>query len=297
MLNRIKRKLPQRVTLYLYTRKRRLGRIWSILQTPYWRLAYQDRLNYNRHTFEPPEINVVAQDGDMELLEIGGLRIFWPQEYERRVLIGSYCEIFAPSLVNPHAYEDGDIQLKHGDWVVDAGACEGFFTFLALQRGANVLMVEPVPRLAAALACTFAQEIRSGKVKLIQAALGEKPGKGRLSVDPSSIVISKIAASGQEDVPIIALDQLLSHNVIPRVDFLKMDIEGFETAAMRGAINILKEQMPCLSIAVYHEFENARLLRDFILRYQPKYHIRFRGVFLRPGHEGGPRPFMLLGIS
>lgn len=289
-----KKILSKHITSYLYTRKRRLERIKLILRTPYWKLALQDSLNYKRRSFTPPPINVLAQDGDMEFLEIGGLQLYWPQEYERRVLSGSYCEIFAPPMINPHAYQENEVRLQPGDWVIDAGACEGFFTFLALQRGANVLMIEPVPRLAAALARTFAPEIETGRVKMIRAGLGASPGESRLSIDPASIIVSKIDASGKEIVPIVSLDQILSDGFIPRIDFVKMDIEGFEIAAMKGATRILKEHAPILSIAVYHEFGNARILRDFILRHQPRYHVRFRGVFLRPNY-GRPRPFMLFG--
>jgi FkbM family methyltransferase len=74
-------------------------------------------------------------------------------------------------------------------------------------------------------------------------------------------------------VRLTTLDSLLSGKP---VSFLKMDIEGAEPAALRGAEKIIREQKPKCAICVYHNpehfFEVPFLLKQFV----PEYKIYFR---------------------
>jgi FkbM family methyltransferase len=255
----------------------------------------QDGLNF-RHRPPLPEIEVLQQDGAIELLEINGLRFFWPSEYGHKGLKGIYQEVFAPARCNPHAYEVGRIFVRPGDWVVDAGACEGFFTFHALQKGARVLVVEPVQQLVDALSRTFEKEIQDGRLLLLRGALGEMTGTLILNSKKSEIYMSHIDADGTETVPVYTLDQILHDGLIPKVDFLKMDVEGAEIQAIRGATRTLKEHMPRLSIAVYHEFANAITLRQLTLDVQPNYDVSWRGLYFNQDYTP-PRPYMLHAIG
>ena len=71
-----------------------------------------------------------------------------------------------------------------------------------------------------------------------------------------------------------------------------MDIEGFEVPALRGATELLRSHMPKLSIAVYHEFPTAEIIRSIVLQAQPKYQVSLRGILVRES-LGDPRPYML----
>jgi len=221
-------------------------------------------------------------------------------------------DTFAPAECNPHAFEWGKISIKAGDWVVDAGACEGFFTRYALERDAKVLMIEPIPRLAEALSYTFDREIRNGRVKLLQGVIGAKNGQTQLNIPQAGPIAASIDPDWNIDenwqkrcsvdtqdinkitVDVFTLDELIAMGIIPRVDFLKMDIENAEVFAIDGAEKLLHSLMPQLSIAVYHDFQNAQLIRSKVLRSQPRYQIWWRGLFIRESF-GPPRPYMLYG--
>jgi FkbM family methyltransferase len=234
----------------------------------------------------------VFEDSEWKVLEVEGFRFFWPRHYSDSALPGLYRQAFAPAVCNPHAYEVGAVCIRSGDWVVDAGACEGFFTQYALQRGAQVLMIEPVPKLAQALSYTFEQEMRAGRVRLLQGGIGESAGEMRLKVPQDAVYDAHISQEGTEPVTMYPLDGLIGNGIVPAIDFVKMDIEGYEIAAFKGAHELLRSHSPRLAIAVYHEFPNAQIVRSLILEAQPAYQVSWRGVFFPEGLSG-PRPFML----
>ena len=61
---------------------------------------------------------------------------------------------------------------------------------------------------------------------------------------------------------------------MPRVDFIKMDIEGAELKAIEGAAEILRRYKPQLAIAVEHtddQLRNAKMVRDLVCRINSEY--------------------------
>jgi FkbM family methyltransferase len=272
----------------------RLSRMKDVLTTPYWRMVFQDALNFRKAAYFSPPLRILEEDGQWLVLEIADYRFVWPAEY--RIFQGLrdlYHETLAPAQYNPHAYEYGDVKINVGDWVVDGGACEGFFTHHALKCGANVLAVEPVPRLAEALRLTFAKEIHQGRVRVLEGALSDADGPLHLTILANEIYSASLGTSGTQIVSAYSLDSILfRHKMVPTIDFVKMDIEGAEVAAIRGATMLLHQIHPRLSIAVYHDFLNAKTVKSLIYAAHPQYQVRWRGIFIREDF-GAPRPFML----
>ena len=272
----------------------RLRRMLRIAVSAYSSLTFQDHLNSRFNMHKRPFVEVVVTSDDLEQVRVSDTQFYWPAELGHKGLGTLYKEIFLPPEDNPHAYEVGPVRIQPDDWVIDAGACEGYFTWFALQRKANVLAIEPVPRLAQALRRTYAQEINAGQVKILEAALSDAPGELALDIPVGRLDQAQLSEKGQIKVPVYTLDKILADQIIPRVDFIKMDIEGAEVATILGASEVLKAEQPKLSLAVYHEEPNARIIKNHILKTQSQYQVCFRGVFLRQGY-GAPRPYMLHG--
>ena len=89
-------------------------------------------------------------------------------------------------------------------------------------------------------------------------------------VDPSS---AKIAESGNSKIEVRRLDDLLGDR---KVTFIKMDIEGSELAALRGAERIIREQRPKLAICIYHKPEDMWEIPSLLLQYHPDYKLFLR---------------------
>jgi hypothetical protein len=72
----------------------------------------------------------------------------------------------------------------------------------------------------------------------------------------------------------VPIDDVVQELSLPRVDFIKMDIEGAEMKALQGAASVLRRYRPQMAIAVEHTddwLRNARNVRDLILNINPKY--------------------------
>jgi len=87
---------------------------------------------------------------------------------------------------------------------------------------------------------------------------------------PSS---SRLSKNGSIEIEARKLDDLLGDR---KVTFIKMDIEGAELAALRGAKRIIREQRPKLAICVYHKPEDIWEIPGLILSYHPDYRLYLR---------------------
>jgi FkbM family methyltransferase len=211
------------------------------------------------------------------LLDVAGLQFWWPSEFPFSGLTLVWAEVFLPFPPNGHAYEHGQCRITPGNWVIDAGACEGFFVAYALRRGASVLAIEPVPRLAYCLAKTFDVEVKRGQVAIVNALLGSTTAEGFITLDPSPVAAHRSASAG-ERVAGTTIDALLAASVIPTVDFIKMDIEGAEVGALSGARATLRRYRPCLSLAIYHNAPDERQVKDMIVALGADYDIHVKGL-------------------
>jgi FkbM family methyltransferase len=125
----------------------------------------------------------------------------------------------------------------------DVGANVGYYTLLLARRvgpGGRVIAFEPNP---VNIAC-LKRHLRLNKitnVEIVEAAVSDCSGTSYFSGDWAE---GKLAQTGSL-VKTVRLDDY------PRPDLVKMDIEGGETAALRGAENILDERHAIWFISVH----------------------------------------------
>ncbi len=62
----------------------------------------------------------------------------------------------------------------------------------------------------------------------------------------------------------LAIDDMVKNEKLDRVDFIKMDIEGAELEALRGAENTIRQFRPKLAISVYHKFDDVWEIPQYI---------------------------------
>jgi FkbM family methyltransferase len=120
--------------------------------------------------------------------------------------------------------------------VLDLGAHVGAFALAAAAAGHPVLAVEASPQNAALLQAS-AQLNGWAHLRVVHAGVSDRPGELRFVVDGP---YGHVATEGESQdrrtvaVPAVTVDALLAELGWPRPDFVKMDIEGSEVAALAG---------------------------------------------------------------
>jgi FkbM family methyltransferase len=154
--------------------------------------------------------------------------------------------------------------LRPGDVFVDGGANMGLFSLLgaaAVGPGGRVLACEPAPETMALLRANLAVN-RFATVELHEVALSDRPGRARLTVFDvvsSGLASFAPAATGGRpvEVAVTTLDALTADLDAP-VAVVKLDVEGAEAKALRGAGALVARDAPVFLV----ELEPAHLARQ-----------------------------------
>ena len=83
---------------------------------------------------------------------------------------------------------------------------------------------------------------------------------------------SKISKSGKDTIKVAPLDTLITDPVT----FIKMDLEGWEMAALKGCQNHIINDKPKLAIAVYHSTKDFLEIPNYVLSLNPQYQLFMR---------------------
>jgi FkbM family methyltransferase len=141
--------------------------------------------------------------------------------------------------------------VRPGFVVCDIGANIGTYT-IPLARlvgpGGHVVSFEPNRPTFACLRQNIRQN-RLANVTLLRAAAGPETGTanlvvteenfGEVHLSPQAATDSSAPAQPSAQVAVTTLDAEVARLGLPRVDYIKIDVEGFELAALRGASDTL----------------------------------------------------------
>jgi len=144
-----------------------------------------------------------------------------------------------------------------GGWVVDGGACLGSHATVYAERAAHVLAVEPSPRTAACLRYNVAH---LPNIDVVEVALLDTDRTVWLVpnvVNAGATVVGEESDAGAIRVPTTTLDRLCGE--WPRLDFVKLDVEGLVLRALEGARAVLTRWHP---IVIAEVGDNLSLFGD-----------------------------------
>lgn len=170
--------------------------------------------------------------------------------------------------MNQYSYNYGQtkIQVEKGDVVLDCGACWGDTAVMFAHEGATVYSFEFIPSNIDIFKKNI--ELNSHlqtKIKLIPRPLGATTGQELFYVDngPGSWV-SPTQVNSSKKIKILTIDDFFTEYKLDKVDFIKMDIEGAELPALKGAVNVLRKFKPKLAISIYHSLNDFVNIAPFI---------------------------------
>ena len=134
---------------------------------------------------------------------------------------------------------------KKGDTVVDVGSAIGKFSLFAVKMGCNVISIEPHPITFDGLKKNT--ELNSFKnIKAINLAVGKEKGKADLYSPKDFFGTASLNKDWENrsdlvkyTVDLVPLDDITKE--LNSIDWLLIDVEGFEFEVLKGANKSLKK--------------------------------------------------------
>jgi FkbM family methyltransferase len=164
--------------------------------------------------------------------------------------------------------------VKRGDFVWDVGANVGthavFLSHLVGSRG-KVFAFEPIAKSFAELQQNLSRRLRFPNVSAFEFALGA-PDSGQRTVtmlvpgdDFTQAALAKHTAESWHagngfttcEVPFTSLDEQADRLALPRLDFLKIDVEGGELPVISGGRRTISKHHPFIYCEMYDKWERS----------------------------------------
>lgn len=181
-----------------------------------------------------------------------------------RYLKNIYCD--------EHYFPKDFISLDEDECFVDCGAYTGDtikeFITLSNNRFRHIFAIEADSNNMSTLKHNYSDD----RIKFCELAVFDK--KTNLLFDSSDNMLSKISEDKGIVVKADKLDNIININV--KCSFIKMDIEGAEIAALKGAKQIIKTHKPKLAISIYHKQNDLLEIYKFLKELVPEYQFYFR---------------------
>ena len=171
-------------------------------------------------------------------------RMYFPNDYDfltvdgQKAVANLLCEQRPTS---PHLYIKDEHKVNAGDIIIDAGTCEGNFALRYVDICSKLYLFEPNKKWQEPLRQTF-KDYRD-KVKIIPRFVSDKTGGENITIDD------------------VLLD-MKCENI-----FLKMDVEGAEPKALRGAEKILTNNKVKASVCTYHNFDDLVKVKSILQKF------------------------------
>jgi FkbM family methyltransferase len=164
-----------------------------------------------------------------------------------------------------------------GDVVFDCGSCIGDITMIFaafVGMAGKVYSFDPVPLHNQFMRAQVARNPKFKDVIVIREVGVSDVSKKVIGSIHNTDVISP-GGLAIDTLELVKIDDVVKKDNLAHVDYIKMDIEGAETSALKGAIETLQKFKPKLAISCYHQGSHLWEIPQLIRSINPDYHIYF----------------------
>lgn len=167
--------------------------------------------------------------------------------------------------------------LKEKDFIDGGGFMgESGFIFSAYSPR-KVYCFEPLPEQAEQIRKNFSLAPHPELLEVVPCGLGEEDGNALLSAGAAGSTLNGNLADTSSGIPVglCCIDSFASSRGL-RIGLIKLDIEGFELEAVRGAEMTIQRDRPILLISIYHTVKDFFGVKAFLEELVPDYRFSIR---------------------
>lgn len=152
--------------------------------------------------------------------------------------------------------------IKEGSIMIDVGANIGNHTLFFMKecQAQKIYAFEPVRKTFDILKKNIVINQLENKVVLCNVALGNCKGKADILYCERDAGGNQVKEKENGNIDIIMLDDL---QFSEHIDFIKIDVEGYELKVLEGARGILKRDHPVIMVEI---FDSNFQMVDFLLK-------------------------------
>ncbi len=164
-------------------------------------------------------------------------------------------------------------ELKKGMTCIDIGSNIGYYALLeakAVGKNGNVIAIEPSPKNFEYLK----RNVELGNIqniKLYNLAVGDKDGEINFVISD----ISNLCYVLNDDeptpkfakvikIPVKKIDTFIDEEKLEKIDFIRMDVEGYEVNLFEGMWNTLRKNKPLIQMEFHKGLLNPKVALDFL---------------------------------
>jgi len=191
--------------------------------------------------YKAEDINVY-RDNDYKYVIHENKKLYFPQNWmEEKIQVYYNSLLMEQDINSPHRYEYNNIQINHGDVIVDIGAAEGIFALSSVEKAKKIYLFECDELWVNALKMTF------------------------LPYREKTVIVNKYVEERSNNNDTVTIDNFFHEK---KIDFIKADVEGAELEILKGASEYLSSSKNLkLSICTYHNKNDARKMKQLLLRH------------------------------
>ena len=158
--------------------------------------------------------------------------------------------------------------------IIDLGSYDGNtdVEFLEWCKNSKIYAFEPIPANYKNIEDNILRRKLEGQVFLIKKAAGDTDTEVYFSENGDSSQIMFDSNEHSVRVSQTKIDTVIDE----KITFIKMDIEGSELRALKGAKNTIKKCKPRLAICIYHRMSDLYDIPNYILSLEPNYRFAIR---------------------
>ena len=221
---------------------------------------------------------------DQHLVELYDAYADFSDEESRLAFLGSWKHLSSSSLRDFHLapepqYFLSGFTVQAGDIVIDGGAYDGGTSrdFASVARPSGKVYAFEMDAENFQKCSAAANEFHFSAENMGLASTPQTANYVHTGVQATA---SRMDARGDQTAIFTSIDAYVKEQQLPRVDFIKMDIEGAELDALHGAALTIARWKPRMAICAYHKPEDFWVLQRYIksLRPDDKFAFRHYGI-------------------
>ena len=208
-------------------------------------------------------------------------------------ILGEYMDYPLASWNKPQYFLDDLVEWHEKEIVIDGGAYDGdtvreFISKMPekIVKESKIYCFEPDELNCKKIAKSYDKnKVESCIVNVVN--IGLWSSKAILKFKNMGDEMGSVTSEGDTEINVDSIDNYFK-NTLDKITFIKMDIEGSELEALKGAKNTIYHNKPMLAICLYHKREDLITIPQYINKIVPEYKL-----FLRT-HLSTPTELILL---